>query len=415
MSKPFLEFVHPDDRERTREALSVLAEGQEVRGFRNRYRMKDGGFRWLEWVTRPVGDEVLAVARDVTENQRSAQELQRRLAQLELAEEVGRTGSWHVDFATGLYWSPEVYRIHGRAPSAGTPPVDEAIGYYHPDDRATVQRALERATERREPFEFELRILREDGETRFVHSIGRPEIGPDGEVVGVFGVFRDITDDDRRRRHEELELYAHALSHDLREPARTVGSFLPLLLDGLELDDEKQMFADFIVQAAARMHAQLDGLLRYTQAGIPRALGPVALGPLVEGIVADLQLHEAVELPALPTVRGDEVLLRQIFVGLFQNARKYASDDRVLRIVLRVETDGGASLIHVEDNGVGFDPVHAKLIFAPFKRLGQKHVPGTGMGLTIAARMAERCDGRITAEGRPGEGATFTVQLQTER
>lgn len=406
-------LLHPADLPSTVEAMGRLQAGEEVRGFRNRYRARDGGYRWLEWVARPLpGGRVLSAARDVTEAEEERALLRRRLAQLELAEQVGRTGSWFVDAENQLHWSDEVFRIHGRDPAEGEPSLEQGVDFYHPEDRPMVVRCVQEAMEGKRPFEFELRLVRADGEVRFVQSIGRPELDADGEVVGLFGVFRDLTDDERRRRHEELELYAHALSHDMREPARTVGSFLPLLLKDMELTDDKVRFARFITEAAGRMTRQIDDLLRYTRAGVPRELGPVELQPILQGVVEDLSMESSVEFPAvLPCVVGEPSLLRQVFVNLLQNAKKYASDERPLRVRVLLEPQGDQVVVHVEDNGIGFPPRLAREIFAPFKRAVGTSVPGTGMGLALVARMTERCGGQVWASAVENGGARFSVKL----
>lgn len=409
---PFLELVHPDDAENTVRVMSRLLEGHAVQGFRNRYRTANGSYRWLEWNTRMVDGELVGAARDVTRNQLTLLDLQAQVARLQEGERIGHTGSWSTDAQGRLHWSPEVFRIHGRDPARGEPGLEEAIAYYHPEDRAHVQRCVDRALSTREPFEFELRLVREDGLVRFVQSIGEVRIGDDGEVAGMVGVFRDLTDEDRRRRHEELELYAHALCHDLREPVRTIGSFLPLIFRGLELDEERAGLVQFAMEAGERMAQQLDGLLRYTRAGVPRPLGPVQLEPLVDGIVRDLGMQAVVERGTLPAVHGDAVLLRQVFANLLDNASLYRAAERPLAVRIRAERGGGVVRVRVEDDGIGFRPQEAVQIFAPFRRLGEKSVPGVGMGLTLVSRLVARCDGRVEAEGRPGEGATFTLVLQ---
>ena len=126
---------------------------------------------------------------------------------LESIERIANIGHWRYDLVNdSLYWSEEVYRIHGLNFDDYTPNVDVAIDAYLPEDRDYVEKALQEAIEKREPFEFEKRIRRPDGEIRYVSSRGECEIDFDGSVISIFGTFQDLTE--LRMREELYELAA---------------------------------------------------------------------------------------------------------------------------------------------------------------------------------------------------------------
>ena len=121
---------------------------------------------------------------------------------LQLAEAYAGVGSWHIDVADNtLRWSDQVYNIHGVSRETYTPGLESALAFYHPEDRELVQRYINGAIAVKEPFEFELRIVRADGDVRWVHSKGDCLLNDEGEVVAINGIFLDITE---RREAEEL-------------------------------------------------------------------------------------------------------------------------------------------------------------------------------------------------------------------
>jgi light-regulated signal transduction histidine kinase (bacteriophytochrome) len=113
----------------------------------------------------------------------------------------------------------------------------------------------------------------------------------------------------------------------------------------------------------------------------------------------------------LPTVRGDSSQLSHVFQNLLSNALKYRKKDTPAEICISAERDGDYWTVSMRDNGIGFEPQYAERIFGLFKRLHREEYPGTGLGLAICKRIVERYGGRIWAEGKLGEGATFYFLL----
>jgi len=127
-------------------------------------------------------------------------ELDRCQLTLEISEDVGRFGSWHLDARTnGVKWSNYVFDMHERRHSLGHPPLENAIHYYHPDDRPMVQAAVARALEEGVDFEFRARILTENGNELPVLARGTCQFGGDGEVLGIFGCFVDLSKPEERK------------------------------------------------------------------------------------------------------------------------------------------------------------------------------------------------------------------------
>ena len=143
----------------------------------------------------PDGSSLLTLS-DITHFKRAETEARAANRRLLMAEELAHVGHWRFDVSSdALQWSEEVYRIHGLDPLSFSPTIEEAIARYHPDDRDEVARCVSRAIAERAPFEFNLRVVRPDGEARHVLVRARCEVDPiRDEVVGLFGVFLDVTE-----------------------------------------------------------------------------------------------------------------------------------------------------------------------------------------------------------------------------
>jgi light-regulated signal transduction histidine kinase (bacteriophytochrome) len=181
--------------------------------------------------------------------------------------------------------------------------------------------------------------------------------------------------------------------------------------------------------AAGRMQTLIQSLLNFSRVATKgQPFIPVNLNELMKSILSDLEIpiHETgarVKVANLPTIDADPSQMRQLFQNLIGNALKYRQENVPPKIELASEfvsiesgtpknRHGGLCQIKVLDNGIGFEEQYAERIFGIFQRLhGREQYEGTGVGLAITRKIAERHGGSITANGRPGEGATFTVIL----
>jgi len=266
---------------------------------------------------------------------------------------------------------------------------------------------------------------------RWLHTKKVPVLGPGGSAEFLLGISEDITEkkrseeekarliDDLARSNQELEQFAYAASHDLREPLRTMASFSQLLASDYEgqLDDRADEWIAFIVDACARMDDLIRALLDLSRVGIDaKAFESTDLGAVLATVVADLgaTLSEAeaeVVFGDLPTVRCDGAQIAQVFRNLIGNAIKFRSD-RSPRVEVAVLRDEQRWLVSVRDNGIGFEQRFAGRVFEAFQRLhGVGEYPGVGMGLAIAKKIVERHGGRIGVESKPGVGTTVFFDL----
>jgi signal transduction histidine kinase len=224
--------------------------------------------------------------------------------------------------------------------------------------------------------------------------------------------------------NRELEAFSYSIAHDLRAPLRHIDGFARMALEKSRgLDEALVKHLDTVIQAAGGMGRMIDGLLglsRVGRAGLQRR--PVDMAGLVEE--ARGQLGPAAVRPglhwkigALPTVRGDPDLLRLVWINLLSNALKYSSRRPQPEIQIGTQTaDDGKLVFFVRDNGVGFDVRYGGKLFNVFQRLHrQDEFEGIGIGLAMVRRVIERHGGRVWAESKINEEATFYFCISEER
>ena len=220
-------------------------------------------------------------------------------------------------------------------------------------------------------------------------------------------------------KNQELEAFTYTVSHDLRAPLRAIHAFSSMLIEeeGPRLSPAGARRLGTVTRNAEHMSRLIDSLLGLTHLGRQRLVRQ-PVDPARAARAAAGRLHLDLEprppelaIAAMPGCCADPVLLEQVYENLIGNAVKFTRDRDDARIEVGATAprgDGAGPVYHVRDNGAGFDPRHGHRLFALFERLPQHaEVPGIGAGLAIVARIVERHGGRVWAEGRPGEGATF--------
>jgi diguanylate cyclase (GGDEF)-like protein/PAS domain S-box-containing protein len=209
MAKPFIEYVHPEDRDLTIKTYQKMLAGDDVSNFRNRYRTHSGEYVWLQWVATLLLDgSIIASVHEISDLVLVENKLKQHALILEQVSTLGHLGHWNVNFATKeVFWSKEIYAIHGVTPESYTPDLNSAIRFYHPDDIQRVTEYVNRALAEAEGWSFTLRIIRPDGNIRVVRSLAEISRDSSGDPASVFGVFQDVTE------HEALNKQVELLSH----------------------------------------------------------------------------------------------------------------------------------------------------------------------------------------------------------
>jgi signal transduction histidine kinase len=220
--------------------------------------------------------------------------------------------------------------------------------------------------------------------------------------------------------NKDLEAFSYSVSHDLREPLRTVEGFCEIFRTefGADVPEPGRRILERIWAGARRMSQLINDLLHFARfSREPLNCTRVALQELVQQVVARLkerllERQLSVQIAELPDCYGDRALLEQVLVNLLSNAFKFTAGRDVARVEVGVLRQGEATVYYVRDNGVGFDMRYADKLFGVFQRLhSREEFEGTGIGLSIVQRIMARHGGRVWADSRPGEGATFYFSL----
>jgi signal transduction histidine kinase len=222
---------------------------------------------------------------------------------------------------------------------------------------------------------------------------------------------------------QELQGFSYSVSHDLRSPLRAVDGYSRMLVDfyGDRLDAEGRRLLAVVRENAQLMGRIIDDILDYTRLGrIDLHIEPLDMKALVNSAWDAVAGERRGGAPAfqvgdLPATRGDRMLVRQILINLLTNALKATRGKPAARIVAGGEARDREHAYFVRDNGIGFDHRYSDRLFGMFQRLhSAEEFPGSGVGLAIVKRLVNRHGGRVWAEGKVGQGATFWFSLPDE-
>lgn len=227
-----------------------------------------------------------------------------------------------------------------------------------------------------------------------------------------------------RNANRQLEAFSYSVAHDLKSPLRAINGFCHILMEdyGPQLDGEAQRYLNSIARGAETMGNLITALLEFSRQGLKEmTLSRIDMNELVGSVLEELQRITAErrlewKLQPLPPVRGDRAMIRQVWVNLLSNAIKFTEPkDNALVEVGCSERGADQNTYYVKDNGAGFDMQFVGKLFGIFQRLhATEKFQGTGLGLSIVQRVVQRHGGRVWAEGKVNEGATFHFTLPAE-
>jgi PAS domain S-box-containing protein len=386
----------------------------------------------------------VAVWHDLTEQKRMTEQLRLSEAQLKHAQELSHMGSYELGVPPGpsTRWSEQVFTILGRNPEDGPLPTSDYISkVVHPDDRSYVADVFGRSVRELTPYQMEYRIVRPDGATRVVHSVGEPLKVGDGTSVKVVGTLQDVTD--RRRAEDALRQaearlahisrvatmgeLASSIAHEINQPLAAIVNDGAACLRWLQsrppaLEEAKESVQHIIGDANRASH--VIARIRTLLAKKPSVKAAFDVNELVRETVA-LVKGEIVRVGAtlrselssgVPPVMGDRIQVQQVLINLLMNALEAMSRTKSRSRELTVTSGRGASstvVIAVRDSGEGIPADLRDRIFDAFFTTKRD---GLGMGLAISRSIIEEHGGQLWALDHEGAGATvqFTIPVAEE-
>jgi PAS domain S-box-containing protein len=453
LGKTFMDLTHPDDAQKTREHMAKLVAGEiEDYALEKRYIGKNGRIIWCLTSVTMLKDSdgkperFIGVIEDISERKEDEENRGHMAAVVESSDDAIISMSVDTVIAT---WNRGAERMFGFT-------AEEVIGktiqilippHCEDEEPRIVQRLL--AGERIDHYETVRQ--RKDGRLIDVSLTVSPIHDSSGKIVGVSKILRDITDRKRAeealreaqeelRRHaehleeqvaertarlretiQELESFSYSVSHDMRSPLRAMQGYAEALLEEYEgkLDPTGQDYLKRIGRAASRMDLLIQDVLAYSRV----AKGEIQLRKVnVEGVIRDvIQNYPALQpdratiktVSPIPEVMGHEAYLTQIVSNLLTNAVKFVEPGKRPEVEIRGNAEGDLVRITFTDNGIGIAPEHHNQIFQIFGRVySDKKFEGTGIGLAIAKKAAERMGGSVGVDSQLGRGSHFFVLLK---
>ena len=326
--------------------------------------------------------------------------------------------------------------------------LEQNLGYgwldlIHPDDVPEVDRKWKESVASGSPFMTEYRLKAADGSYYWQLARATAQRNDKGEIYVWFGTTTDISSqkeaeatlerfntllesrsDALAAANKELEAFSYSVSHDLRAPLRTMTGFAQALLEdyGEKLEPEASRYLTIISNGARQMGRLIDDLLSFSRLSRQNlTVGSISLAELVQEIREELAADQAGrtiewDIADLPMCRGDRTTIKLVLANLLGNAVKYTRPRDRAKIQVGWQVDKQQPRfcrIFVKDNGVGFDMRYVDKLFTVFQRLHRaEEFEGTGVGLAIVQRIVHRHGGKVWAEARPNEGATFWFTME---
>jgi len=419
LARPWLDFVHPEDRDKTIAEADKLATGLDTILFENRYRCKDGTYRWLLWTVTPVTEEKLlyAAARDITSRKLVEEDLEKSVSLLTATLESTADGIVAIDRDGKITnWNRKFLEMW-RIPESDPVPKDHRAWVACLTDRVKspeTRHGLEELDTKPEADRNDVIELK-DGRVLERHSQPRLLAGKNvGRVVS----YRDITE---RMEAERLkEEFVSIVSHELRTPLTSLRGFAELMLEREYHPNKRREFLSIIHDESVRLTELINDFLDIRRMESGRQtyqLDKLDLRPLLRDVATLHSLdggHRVTsDLPrSLPLAKADPRRVRQVLSNLVSNAIKFSP--RGGSITLGARREGPEVLLWVSDEGIGIARESLPKLFGKFYRIDNEEtrsIGGTGLGLAVVRSIVEAHGGRVWVESELGKGSTFFFTL----
>ena len=440
---PFIDLVHPEDREFVcveMNKLTVVKENEEKRiDFQCRARCKDGGYRWIEWIQKSVGGHIYIIGSDITDLKQHEAELQYREKQLSEAQKIGRMGHWYwVVRDNHIDWSDNLFNIFGVKKGEFEPNIENLRSLMGNEDshkiikffRHSIVKAVDCG------LEFSIRVPN-TGELKYIRCEGRCKIEKStGKVKALFGIMQDITEiknhEKALREAKEAAETAYAsktrflanMSHELRTPLNAIIGFSEMIQQQLLGPIGNERYLDYIGgirESGEHLLNLINDILDMSKIEVGKydlELETFNLSKLAQLAVhmVETRAHEsgvkliADKLPDSLDINADRRAVMQVLLNLLSNAVKFTPEGGKVEISCKLHREN--VIITVEDTGVGIPKDKIELVTLPFEQVSSAMTrghEGSGLGLAITKDLVELHKGSIEIESEVNSGTKVTV------
>ncbi len=443
-AKPFIDFVHPDDQEPTiAEAEKIMTTGQDVVSFENRYMCKNGEYRWILWSSSLSLEKRLyyAVGRDITRRKQAEDALEQEQSLLKAFMDNTTDHIYFKDkesrFIRINKAQTNLFRLSDAREAIGRTDAEfftkEHAQQAYADEQDVIRSGIPMAAkEEKETWP--------SGEETWVSTTRAPLFDRSGQIIGTFGISRDITE--RVRAQEELQAAKEAaeyadraksdflanMSHELRTPLNAIIGFAEILRDeiiGPIRPDQKELVVDIHTSGRHLLNMINDILdLSKIEAGTMELDFEIfsivdtmeEVNTVVNALASKKQIRLIQEFDRDITVTADKTKFKQILYNLLANGVKFTNEGG--RVTTQLEISENSLLVRVIDTGVGITPEDQEMLFQAFTQVDTSKArahEGTGLGLALTKRLVELHGGEIWVESTVGEGSTFSFTLPIQR
>jgi PAS domain S-box-containing protein len=461
IGKP-MPFVADENQAQSAVLRQRVMSGESFIGVDLQRVRKDGSPIAVNLSTAPVRNSdgeivgILGIVKDISERKKAEAELkaqQRQLYQIHQILDFHIQNSplavieWDKEFRI-IRWSGQAEKMFGWTEAEMKARKPNDWPFSHEDDRAAVRKVMADLLLGATPHNLSVnRNYTRSGEVLCCEWYNSALLDDDNQLVSILSLVHDITERkqaeeqlralnaelERRvaertaqleAKNKELETFAYSVSHDLKAPLRGIDGYGRLLQEEhtAVLNEEGQIFLRNIRQATQQMGRLIDDLLAYSR--LERRdirPAPINLAALVGGLLAEQQETIAARSVKINQINLDIAIqtdpdaLSMALRNLIDNALKFSKETPAPAIEIGCRQTEESVQLWVRDNGIGFDPKFITRIFEIFQRLHRaEDYPGTGIGLALARKAAERMNGAAWAESEPGQGATFYLQIPKE-
>jgi PAS domain S-box-containing protein len=442
LSKQFINYVHPDDIEKTLQEIANLSEGNNTVDFSNRYVKKDGSFIYLQWIStiNQNTNIIFAIARDITIIETTKEKLVLSERLLNESQKMAKIGSWEFDIQKQeLFWSDELFTIFEFDSSETENLYQRYINKISPEYRDPLNQIIEKTIIEKNPYEIEHTITCNDGSKKWILGYGEPILNDEEVVIKLRGIAKDIT---TQKEHDEAikaKEYAEAasqaksdflanMSHEIRTPLNGIVGFSDLLIK-TKLDENQLVYMRNINHSANLLLEIINDILEFSKiesGKLELSIEPISIKEVANQVISlflpqatakKLQLKLIID-PNIPDkIAADALRLKQVLVNLLSNAVKFTNfGEVVLQIeLLKIVKNQFVTLqFSVIDTGKGIKSENLDKIFHSFVQEDastNKKFGGTGLGLAIANKILSYSKSQIHVTSIWGEGSNFSFTL----
>lgn len=446
MAKPFVEFIHPEDLEKTYEELHLLTQNNPSVDFENRYITKNGGLVYLQWNSylNSSNKLIYAIARDITETRITQFKLETSEKSLNEAQRIAKIGSWDFNLLTQeLNWSDELYEIFEIENKPNNPNLyGQYLSRFTPEDAELLNVNIGITIANNVPYEMEHLIVLDDYKLKWVFCTGVPIVDESNNVIALKGVVQDITQkkqiDDTIKAKEKAEASNKAksdflanMSHEIRTPLNGIVGFTDLLLK-MNFDKDQLEYLNTVNESANTLMDIVNNILDFSKiesGKLELNFEEIDIHELAYQIINLFKYeanHKKIDLiididPNVPQyIIGDSIRLKQILLNVLSNAMKFTFSGYIKLSVNKIEEIDGFSKIKfsVKDTGIGIKIKNQKKIFQSFVQADNtttRKYGGTGLGLAISNQLLGLKKSELQLFSVFGEGSDFYFTIDFEK